>query len=97
VAPDYSRNGVVDAADFTTLRSQYGQVGSSLAADGNGDGRVDGHDMLILQRQMGKNVGVLAAMVVPEPGTLALIAVAGVCGLACKRRNAAPDQDGRAI
>jgi cyclophilin family peptidyl-prolyl cis-trans isomerase len=86
VAPDFNRNGIVDAADVTTLRTQFGQTGSNLLADGNGDGRVDGTDMLILQRHMGKNVGVLSVTAVPEPAGFA-IALSAVAAFAMWRRR----------
>jgi MYXO-CTERM domain-containing protein len=86
VAPDYNRNGIVDGADVTTLRTQFGQTGANLLADGNGDGRVDGTDMLILQRHMGKNVGVLSAVAVPEPAGFAL-ALSALAAVAMRRRR----------
>jgi glucose/arabinose dehydrogenase len=34
---DYNHNGVVDAADYTVWRDSFGQSGTGLAADGDGD------------------------------------------------------------
>ncbi|MCA9188306.1 MAG: hypothetical protein KDA99_21910, partial [Planctomycetales bacterium] len=43
---DYNKNGVVDAADYTVWKDNFGST-SSLDADGNGNGTVDAADYTI--------------------------------------------------
>lgn len=86
VAPDYNRDGIVNGDDLTVLRNSLGQTGTSLAADGNRDGVIDGSDFMIWQRTLGWDVGILAATSVPEPGTLAMGALA-LAALARRRRK----------
>lgn len=40
LAGDYTRDGVVDLADYTVWADLFGQTGENLPADGNGDGSV---------------------------------------------------------
>ncbi|TWT33546.1 Serpin (serine protease inhibitor) [Posidoniimonas corsicana] len=50
---DFDNSGVVDQADYALWRSSYGQTGSRLQADGNGDGRVDSADYTVWRDNLG--------------------------------------------
>ena len=77
---DFDRNGMVNGADLTILRANYGLATGALLDKGDADmdGDVDGIDFLVWQRNVGANVTPIAA--VPEPGaaTLALLAAAAL-------------------
>ena len=59
VAPtgDYNKNGVVDAGDYTVWRNTLGQMGSDLAADGDGDNKVDADDYDLWKSHFGESSG----------------------------------------
>jgi hypothetical protein len=63
---DFDKNSVVNAADLTKWR---GDFGLNPQSDGDGDGDSDGADLLIWQQNLGAGGAVGA---VPEPGTLLL-------------------------
>lgn len=52
---DYNRNGVVDAADYTTWRDNLGAMGLTplTGADGDGNGAVDETDFLVWRSHFG--------------------------------------------
>ena len=52
---DYNDDGAVGAADYVVWRNTFGQTGSGLVADGNGNGQVDPADYNILARQLRPN------------------------------------------
>jgi hypothetical protein len=70
LAGDYNGDHAVNGADLAAWKTQFGQTGSSLSADGDANGKVDGRDFLIWQR----NVGASSAAAVPEPKGI------GLCG-----------------
>jgi len=82
---DYSHNGIVDAADCTVWRKTLGQVGTGLAADGNGNGSIDIGDYSVWRTHFGQTAasgsGASANAAVPEPAALVLLmfAAAGWC------------------
>lgn len=80
---DYSRNGVVDTADYTVWRDTLGQNGDGLAADGNGDMHVDELDYEFWKLRFG-NTGAgssqLLGASVPEPHVAAFVMVAATLG-----------------
>jgi hypothetical protein len=85
VSADYNDDGVVNAADYTIWRDTLGST-TSLAADGTGDGVVDQLDYDRWVFEFGSIVGGSAAVsaAVPEPSTVALLALAIA---ACNRRR----------
>ncbi|MEN1678130.1 MAG: hypothetical protein AAGJ46_00945 [Planctomycetota bacterium] len=86
---DYNGDGVVDMADFTVWRDSLNST-SNLAADGNGDGVVNVDDFRVWRENFGS--GAASAGVVPEPGSVALLAVIAAAsmgrGPATRRRRA---------
>lgn len=91
---DYNSDGVVDAADYTVWRSQQGQVGGGLSADGTGDdglgipdGDVDEFDYNFWRANYGaSNSASASAAAVPEPSSVLLI-LAAMFGLGLRRRS----------
>ncbi|WP_428307742.1 PEP-CTERM sorting domain-containing protein [Lacipirellula sp.] len=77
VPGDFDGNGLVNAADLTKWKGDYGVNANS---DANGDGKSDGADFLIWQRNFGAGAATVASAAVPEPATAALLL--GAIGLA---------------
>jgi hypothetical protein len=82
---DYNRDGVVDVADYTVWRDNYGAMGNDAwgLGDGDGDGDTDGADYLVWQRQFGMQLAGLApspasSLAVPEPASFGLLLLAGL-------------------
>jgi PEP-CTERM motif len=70
VAGDYNKDGLVNAADYTTWRDTLGQVGAGLAADGNANNMIDSGDYTVWKNNFGKvnglslaNGGILTGLV----------------------------------
>jgi hypothetical protein len=74
---DFDGNGLVNGADLTKWKGDYGVNANS---DANGDGKSDGADFLIWQRNFGAGAATVASAAVPEPATAALLL--GAIGLA---------------
>ncbi|HYO24392.1 MAG TPA: hypothetical protein VEQ85_05525, partial [Lacipirellulaceae bacterium] len=74
---DFDNDLDVDGQDLQVWKSAFGQT---PLGDANGDGRTDGSDFVIWQRELGNDgtPAVGAAAAVPEPASAALL----VCGLA---------------
>jgi len=90
---DFNRNGVVDVADYAVWRDSLGMMGSGLAADGNGDQKVNQFDYEIWKANFGttadqgESPGRSAS--VPESSTVLLIVVGGLIAAAvCRTRSA---------
>ncbi len=90
---DYNRSGVVDAADYDTWRSQFGQTGPNLMADGNGDASVDAADYVVWRANFaggagsGSPFGSPFGSSVPEPASGMLLIAASFFGLATRRNT----------
>ncbi len=93
---DFNLDGRVDRADVDTLLANFGLTsGASFEqGDADGDGDIDGDDVLAWQMSLGPavNVSALSAaadsqLAVPEPATAALMAIALVAGCALPRRR----------
>ena len=58
ITGDYDNDGVVGPADRQVWETSYGtSVPAGTGADGNGDGRVNGQDFLLWQRNLGSTEG----------------------------------------
>lgn len=84
-AGDFNRDGSVNLADLTIWNTGYGLDTGAFLDDGDADmdGDVDGRDFLLWQRSFGSSAPLTAAVAVPEPAAVTLIAIA--MGLAVTR------------
>jgi len=76
LAADFDNNNVVNGADLTVWRNNFGPGNANADADNDGDS--DGNDFLVWQRQLGQSAAAPAAGAVPEPSSLLLSLLAGV-------------------
>jgi endonuclease/exonuclease/phosphatase family metal-dependent hydrolase len=81
---DFNYSRTVDATDLATWQNNYGLASGATRGQGdaNGDGQVNGRDLLIWQRLATVDVPALA--VVPEPHSIFLIFCMSVMVLACR-------------
>jgi hypothetical protein len=88
IAGDFNQDGMVSAADLPVFKAHYGMASGATAATGDADanGRVDGNDFLVWQRNQGTKPPASGVTAVPEPaaGVLAFVAIA----LTVRRRMA---------
>ena len=84
---DFNNNGVVNGADLTKWKGDFGANPNSNA---DGDADSDGNDFLIWQRNVQNVPAEVATAAVPEPSAVLLAALAAVgCAAACPRRRVA--------
>ncbi len=74
VPGDADGDGDVDAFDLGIWQTQFGMTGPELSADFDDDGDVDAFDLGLWQTNFGTGVGAA----IPEPGTCAMLALAGL-------------------
>jgi hypothetical protein len=87
LAADFNQDGSVNNTDLLAWRGGFGTGTTKAAGDADADGDVDGADFLVWQRQLGLSPSQLAANgSVPEPGSAALVGIAGL-GLFRRRRR----------
>ena len=84
IAPgDFNANGVINGADLTEWRSDFGPGAGS---DADNDGDSDGADFLIWQRNLGIPAGVAVAGGVPEPHSVIQV-MSALGAFVISRRN----------
>ena len=74
---DANGDGVVDAADYMTVKQNFGMTSGAQWSDGdfNGDHQVNWADLQILMASFGARSVVAGGGSVPEPATLSLLAL----------------------
>jgi hypothetical protein len=83
---DYDGDRDVDGQDFLVWQRTLGST-SDLGADGNSNGVIDAGDLQAWRSNFGAAGGGAAAITAPEPGALALAAVAGAVVAAIQSRR----------
>jgi hypothetical protein len=85
---DFDRDGAVDGEDLAQWQSSFGQAFTRPIpiADANHDGDADGADFLAWQQQVDGSAATAAVSAIPEPTTLALLAIALAALAAISRR-----------
>jgi hypothetical protein len=83
---DTDLNGTVGREDFVALRANMGQPGALADGDVTQDGEVDYLDYVLIKRNAGQSFSGQAE-VVPEPATLALLAIGGAAALLRRKRR----------
>ncbi len=80
---DFNKDGMVNGFDLAAWKTAFG---STAGGDADGDGDSDGNDFLLWQRQYTGPNSAAAAGAVPEPSSVALIALAAGAGYVGRRR-----------
>jgi hypothetical protein len=84
---DFDNNNIVNADDLTVWRTAVANI--TAAGDTNGDGRSNGQDFLIWQRNLGATYtpAVAATAAVPEPASIVAAAVASIALAGFRRQR----------
>jgi hypothetical protein len=84
---DFNGDGMVDGADFLAWQRGYALTGQTDNANGdaNADGVVDAADLAVWQTQFGAAAAEPAAVQVPEPQAILLVAIAALCSPRLRR------------
>lgn len=82
---DFDGSGFVDGNDFLIWQRNFGLGLIQSEGDADGDMDVDNNDLIIWQNQYGSPPLSAVAAAVPEPASLALLALVGL--LCCSRRK----------
>jgi hypothetical protein len=77
IAGDFNQDGMVSAADLPVFKAHYGMASGATAATGDADanGRVDGNDFLMFQRNQGTKPPSSSVTAVPEPAAAVLTVI----------------------
>lgn len=75
ISGDFNGDGVVDAADYTVYRDNFGQDDSVLGGAGDGSGTVDEGDYAVWRDAYGSAAATSQTAAAPEPGALSLLAL----------------------
>ena len=78
---DANNDGQVTGADLIAVQQNFGATGDAddlLLGDANGDGQVTGADLIAVQQNFGATGNGQSAAPVPEPASIALLALGGL-------------------
>jgi uncharacterized protein YkwD len=92
---DFDSNGMVNGADLTRWRSNFGATGATVSqGDADRDSDVDGNDLLLWQREAVAGL-TASGQPVPEPASAAIAALGAVLAVRVRRRSRFWSRDGR--